>query len=511
MPRIKTLPRRSFLRGIGGVAVALPALEIMSHGGSASAGGSAAPARFLTSFVGTTTGRRHYLDDECCGDTVGGDRMTPDAEGADYDLKQALQPLGSEPWQYETGFGGDQPAFDIQSEFTIVSGLKVPWGSGSSIPAGGRTTLFHGSTITPQLAGCICDGRGRPATTPTVDQLVAEVVGGQTLFESLAYRVEAHNYSSGTASSNANMAAMSWKRDGMGGVVRVDPVVHPGLAWETLFTGFVPPDPAAAAAAAFELRTRTSVLDLVGESASRLSAKLGRTDQIRMEQHLDEIRSLETRLASISPPSSPECQQVPDPGQEWPITPGGGSVENETNKWSNEELRAEVLADLVHMAFVCDLTRVASFMFEHWKSYLNMAPAIGRTEDLHDLTHFGGPNTGIGPQSDSLAWHMKHFARLARKLKDTPDPDGTPVLDRTVMTMIFEGGWGADPEAGGIGPHSTENMIVMVAGGRALGLNPGRHINGGNDVHPASVLLAAAQACGVTEPLGDIDTPLAGL
>lgn len=510
MGRIKTLPRRSFLRGIGGIGVALPALEIMSHGQEARAGSDAPPARFLTSFVGTTTGRNHYLDDQCCGETVGGDRITPDIVGADYDLKQALQPLGAEAWQYQTGFGGDQPFYDIRSDFSVVSGLKIPWGSGASIPAGGRALPFHGTTITPQLAGCISSNRGYPALTPTIDQLVAEANAGQTIFDSLAYRVEAQNYSTGTASSNANMAAMSWKRDGNGGVVRVDPVVHPGLAWETLFTGFVPPDPAAAAAAAFELRTRTSVLDLVGQSATRLSAKLGRADQIRMEQHLDEIRSLETRLNAISPPGSPECEQVPDPGQEWPITPGGGSVENETNKWSNEELRAEVLADLVHMAFTCDLTRAASFMFEHWKSYLNMAPAIGRTEDLHDLTHFGGPNTGIGPQSDSLAWHVKHFARLAKKLKDTPDPDGTPILDRTVMTMIFEGGWGADPEAGGIGPHSTENMVVLVAGGRALGLNPGRHI-AGNEAHPAQVLLAGGQACGLDEPLGDITEPFAGL
>jgi hypothetical protein len=507
MGRILRLPRRAFLRGIGGVAVALPALEIMSTSRSAHAGGEA-PPRFLTSYVGTSTGRNHYIEDTCCTDLVASDRITPDIEGAGYDLKQALAPVGAVPWQYQTGYGGDQPAHDIQSELTVVSGLLVPWGDAGAIPPGGRLIGFHGTSVTPQLSGSICEDRGYAALTPTVDQLVAAAIGAGTAFESLAYRVEATEYYSG--GGGGNMGAMSWKRDGAGGIVRVDPVVHPGLAWESLFTGFVPPDPAEAAKVAFELAQRKTVLDLVGGSAQRLLGRLGAADRIRMEQHFDEIRALEQRLEELAPPGGALCEMLADPGQDWPIGPPGEDVETDSNKWSNEELRAEVFADLIHMAFVCDLTRVASLMFEHWKSYLNMYPATGHMVDLHDMTHFGGTGTGIGPQSDSLAWHIKHFARLVRKLKDTPDPDGVPILDRAVLTMVFEGGWGWDPEGGDVSPHSTENMIVLVAGGRALGLTPGRHVRG-NGAHPASVLLAGAQACGVTEPLGDISEPFVGL
>ncbi len=496
MTRVRTLPRRIFLRGAGGIALALPALEIMSTPRSARAGGDAIP-RFLTSYVGTSTGRNHYPDDTCCAELVISDRMTPDAEGPGYDLKQALRPVGPGPWQYENGFGGDQPAYDVQSELTLVSGLVVPWGDAGAIPPGGRHRNFHGLSVTPQLSGSICAASGSPPLAPTVDQLVAEAIGQDT--PALAYRVQA-------TVGGGNMSAMSWKRDGAGGVVRVDPVVDPGLAWETLFTGFVPPDPADAATLAFQLKQRRTVLDLVRGSAERLVARLGHTDRIRMEQHFAEIRALEERLGELAPPSSAQCQMLPDPGQNWPVSPPTGS----SYEWSNEELRAEVLADLIHMAFVCDLSRVASLMFGEWKSYLNMAPAIGYPHDLHALTHFGGDGTGIGPQSDSLAWHMKHFARLIRKLADTNDPDGVPIVDRTVLTMVFEGGVGFDPEGGDQSTHSTENMIVLVAGGRALGLTPGRHIRG-NGSHPAAVLLAAAQACGVTEPLGDISEPFSGL
>lgn len=507
MGRFERLPRRAFLRGIGGVAVALPALEIMTAPGPARAGAEPV-ARFLTSYVGTSIGRRHYVNDTCCGEFDAGDRITPDIVGPNYDLKQGLQPVGASPWQYLTGYGGDQPAYDVQSELTVVSGLQVPWGETGAIPPGGRWIGFHGTTVTPQLSGSICADRGDGALTPTVDQLVAEAVGPGSSFDALAYRVEVINYYSG--GGGGNQGAMSWKRGPDGEVVRVDPTTNPGFAWETLFTGFVPPDPAEAARVLFELRQRKTVLDLVGDSAQRLVARLGREDKVRMEQHFAEIRSLEQRLEELAPPGSPQCELLPDPGQEWTPGPAGEDVETTTNKWSNEELRAEIFADLIHMAFVCDLTRVASLMFEHWKSYINMYPATGHLVDLHDMTHFGGTGTGIGPQSDSLAWHIKHFARLIRKLKDTPDPDGTPILDRTALTMVFEGGWGFDPEGGDIDTHSTENMVVLVAGGRALGLTPGRHVPG-NGAHPAAVLLGAARACGMTEPLGDITEPFGDL
>ncbi len=507
MARIERLPRRAFLRGIGGAAVALPALEIMTTPGSARAG-SDTIARFMTSYVAASTGRSHYPNDVCCGTLEASDRITPSIEGADYDLKQALQPLGAAAWQYETGYGGDQPAYDVRDEITIVSGLEVPWGHDGAIPPAGRWVGFHGTSVTPQLSGTICSARGRPPLGPTIDQLVAETVGPGASIESLAYRVEVMDYYYGAG--GGTMGAMSWKRGADGDVVRVDPTVNPGFAWETLFTGFVPPDPAEAARLQFELQQRKTVLDLVGESAQRLVGRLGREDRLRMEQHFAEIRSLEERLQQLQPPSSPQCAMLADPGQDWAPGVPGESVETETNKWSNEELRAEIFADLIHMAFVCDLTRVASLMFEHWKSYINMYPATGHLADLHDTTHFGGSGTGIGPLSDAVAWHVKHFARLARKLADTPEPDGTSVLDRTVLTMVFEGGWGHDPETGDIGTHSTENMVVLVAGGRGLGLAPGRHVRG-HGAHPAAVLLAGARACGYEGPLGDVAEPFSGL
>ncbi len=504
MTRVRALPRRTFLRGAGGIALALPALEIMRSSPSARAGGGGSSvARYVNSYVGVSSGRSHYIDDTCCTELLQSDRITPDAEGPDYDLKQGLKPLGADPWFNERnpGFGGAQPAYDVQKHVSIVSGLKVPWATaGGSVPPGGRDVAFHGSSVLPQLCG------HRRATVPTVDQLVAEVAGEQT---TLAYRVEATDYYNGNTNHSAR--SMSFKRDRDGNVFTVEPVVDPGLAWQSLYMGFVPPDPAEAAKAAFERQIRLSVLDRVRDNAQRLSTRLGSADRIRMEQHFDEVRALEDRISQIAPPTTPLCDMLPDPGSSWPVgEPGGTQSGSDTASWSNEELRAEILVDLIHMAFVCNMSRVATLMFEHWGSAINVYPMIGIVTDLHSTSHFGNPGPGVSGQGDAIAWHMRHFARLVRKLADTPDEDGIALIDRTILTLLFEGGYGYDPEGNDSGAHSTENMVVVVAGGSGLGLTPGRHIRG-NEQHPASVLLACAQACGVTEPLGDITAAFEGL
>ena len=56
MPAIKKLPRRTFLRGLGGVAVALPLLEVMQSSSATAAGSGAIPKRYVFFYGGISTG-----------------------------------------------------------------------------------------------------------------------------------------------------------------------------------------------------------------------------------------------------------------------------------------------------------------------------------------------------------------------------------------------------------------------------------------------------------------------
>ena len=94
-----------------------------------------------------------------------------------------------------------------------------------------------------------------------------------------------------------------------GGLETVAPIVSPRLLFESLFTGFVPPDadPAAVAEAEFQLARRKSVIDLVKTDADRLLGRLGGTDRQRMERHFDELRQLEMRLDMLEPLPEGSC------------------------------------------------------------------------------------------------------------------------------------------------------------------------------------------------------------
>lgn len=490
---IRTIPRRSFLRGIGGIGLALPALEIMLPRKSR-AGGTLAPARYVIAFAGTSIGRDDGQYAES-GQTA--DLFVPDMIGAGYDLKRATMPLA-----------------DVKDEVSIVSGMTIPWDEGNGIPAAGRQVVFHESSMCP----LICGVRGTDeddATGPTSDQIVANAIAGDTPHSVLPVCVQAASYRGGSGGASGTLSY----RNGNDGLETVAPIVSPRLLFESLFTGFVPPDadPAAVAEAEFQLARRKSVIDLVKTDADRLVGKLGGTDKQRMERHFDELRELEMRLDMLEPLPEGSCALPRHPGDDPPI---GNSTETSDSEsydtsaaWSDEESRAIVITDLLHMALACDLTRSVALQYTYAHCWLNMYPVTGHTNDVHELGHSdpGDDSSPLEAMSDAIAWHTKHWARFVAKLRDTTDFDGRRMLDNTAIVLVFEGGHGYDPEGGENSVHSTENMAALIAG-RVGGLNPmgGKHIVAPGE-HPTRVITAAMQAVGAGSTLGEVDGVIAEL
>lgn len=475
------LSRRSFLRGTAGFAMALPALEAMN---ASAAGGNA--CRYFLGFAGTSTGFPGFDYD----------LLRPDTVGAGYDVKRALQPLAD---------------LGINDIVSVITGMEIPWGDAGSVPPGGRVRNWHAKSVAPLISGVRgADNGDEDAKGATSDQVAAAVLGQDTTHSALTYRVQAAYYRGSNGDGGAR-GRISYRDEGGGNIVPVDPIVSPRLAYESLFTGFVPDDPEAAAAALTALRRRKSAVDLVMEDAQALIPKLGAVDQQRMQRHFDELRDLETRLDEIDPSSASECQQLPDPGDDPPI---GNAVENgdtggyESNgAYSNEELRAEVLTDLIAMGFTCDIARVGSIMYTMSQCFLNANPLFGAPSDIHEIGHFGigGGETGLNGVSDGVAWHVHHFARLVAKLRDTPDIAGGTILDNSALVLVFEGGWGYDPESGdALNVHSSQNMPALIAG-HAGGLNPGGGVHVPHDGgHPTQVINTALRAVGIDQDMGEV-------
>jgi hypothetical protein len=476
--RQRILNRRAVLRGAGGVAIGLPFLELMFPRGVTA---QTAPKRYIVCFAGMSLGRDNAgkLTD-----------IVPDRVGTGFDLKPPLMPLAP-----------------IQDDVIVVSNLKIPVGG-----AGGRLGGFHKSSISPLLAGATPTSTAPNCNGPTSDQLVARDPGymGKTKIPFLSLRVQADSYRGG-----GNVGVISWRAAGQ----KNDPTVSPSLAFQNVFGTFTPPtggpampvDTADVAARDRLRREEKSVLDMVSGSAARLKARLGGPDLQRLERHFDEIRSLEQQLSTI-----PGDNPTPVPagqGCTSPMKPGTDpSIQLSTGAgleigYAGEEQRAQVLTGVIAKAMACDLTRVATLQYTCAQSFMNVQQLVGVQMDLHELAHLstiqGGQDVAQKKVMEMYGWHMKHFASLVSQLKSTIGSDGRPLLDNTVLVFVNEGGLGP-AEGKNPASHSTDNMMVITAGGRAGGLKTGRHIRANQD-HTAKVVLSAMNAAGVMAgSLGEI-------
>jgi hypothetical protein len=485
------LPRRTVLRALGGVAVGLPALECMldSHG-EALAQGAGLPKRYAIVFAGQALGGDEWEEDRYM---IAGERfqetghfIVPPETGAGYSVTTPLQPLAD---------------LGLMNDFSLVSGLRIPWSASSvepaDVPAGGAFRDFHGGGCGPLLCGTRSQSPSFMCRSATSDQIVAASNPGSGL-ASLVLRAQPAWYLSG--SSFAGRQYISYRGDD-------DPIeaqVSPLIVYRSLFDGFTPDDATESARHDFELRARRSVLSLITDKRQALVSRVGAADRVRLERHFDEIRQLELRIATM-PTGGGACQKPMAPPEDTAPgenNAGSGSDSIATNTgYSDEHGRARLLADLIHMAFVCDLTRVATLQVTVFQSHMNVFPVtemLGTPvrADLHECGHNGDQeNRGQLPVSLLLGWHASHYAYLLDKLKSTPEGAGT-VLDNSAVIFMPEAGHGIqlnDNESINQ-THSVDRMVLLV-GGRAGGLAPGRHI-AATGQHPGKVLLTAMQAVG---------------
>ena len=496
------LPRRTMLRALGGVAIGLPVLECMlNRNGDAYAQSGGLPLRYAIVFAGQAIGGDEWEEDksQVAGTriTQTGDFIVPAETGRGYTPTTPLKPLA------DLGLMGD---------FSLVSGLKIPFNTSSvdaaDVPLGGAFRDFHGGGAGPLLCGTRSTSASFTCRSATSDQVLAGESTGTTL-ASLVVRAQPVWYLSG--SEFAGRQYISYKGDGK----PVDAQVSPLIVYKSLFDGFTPGTSAGDAQHDFDTRARTSVLSLILAKRDKLIARVGAADKARLEQHFDEIRDLETRLGAMPVGGGMACQKPTQPGDDPAVggdNAGATSSEIATNTgYSDEDTRARLLADLVHMAFVCDLTRVATLQITSFQSHMNVYPITEKLglpvrADLHECGHNGDENNrGTLPVSTCLAWHLSHYAYLLDKMKKTTEGAGT-LLDNSAVIFMPEAGHGVQLNDGTSinQTHSVEKMVLLLAG-RAGGLAPGSHLATGGAHHPAQVLLSAMQAVGHTgDTLGEV-------
>lgn len=444
------IPRRGFLRGLAGASLALPFLESLRP--RIAHANTGAPLRYVVIVGGL---EQKYA--------------IPSGTGSGYTMPDALASLEA-----------------VRDQITLVSGIEVPTPNGGNapVPPAGRGHSLHGDIMPPLFTGYRTPTHA-VYEHATSDQVVAPVLASDTPFESLQFRAQPHNYkgsnggTGGVISARANGSAMT-------------PQTSPRLAWEQLTLGITPDDPSAAAEQMRRIARHKSVLDLVLDHGHHVQSRVSQADSVRMEQYFDDLRDLERRIEQLGGGSAGgNCIPLPDPGPD-PAQIDYPSPEHPgTTGYSNEDLRAEIFVDLIHMALACDLSRVASFQSTIEQCFMSTAPLWDVELEVHDVTHVDFPNRAE-VWSSILSWQASFFARLVSRLAET-DEGGAPMLDNTVVVYTNTGG-----QSG----HGSHDMTMAIAG-RPEVLRRGEHIRVPGTL-PGHVFQAAMQAVGVHEDFGEL-------
>jgi len=446
IPARAPLSRRTVLRGLG-TAVALPFLEAMlprSLGAiarGASSAIAARPLRFAFLFFPNGT---HFAEWGATG------------EGRNVVLPPLLEPLARH-----------------KEKILFLRGLSHR----------NATALGDGPGDHARSAACYLTG-AHPKKTPgadirngiSVDQVIAERIGGETPFPSLQLGCEGGRQSgqcdSGYACSYSSH--ISWAD----AHTPLSHEIDPRQLLDRLFLR----GPAEETVRAREerLATRRSILDFVQDDARRIETRLGVRDRRKLDAYLTGVRELERRIERAERLAELEARE--------------GAIELPERIPRDYGEHVKLQMELLVLALRLDLTRVVSFMLANEGSDRSF-PNLGIAEGHHHLSHHEGNAAKIDAIRRIDRYQNELFAHLLDRLAETDD-DGVPLLDSTILL------WGGAIRDGNA--HDHHDLPVLLAGGGNGAIAPGRLFRAPDHTPLCDLFLSLIRVAGAErESFGD--------
>ncbi len=409
--RNKTLSRRTLLRGAS-AAIGLPFLEAMTPSGLAAAG-AARPKRVAFFYVPNG---------------VVQDAWHPTKAGADFELPPSLEPLTQ-----------------VRDRISLFTGLDREFRGGTGVHAQAACSWLSSSPPSQALDGAF-------PTNITLDQVIAKEIGAETSLPSLELSTNNHTNTRETK----YFETVSW----LGPGYAATPEKDPREVWHRLFGKPNPKD--------------KGVLDLVLEDAKRLRAELGHGDQSKLDEYLDSVREVESRLDRATAaaekrgkPEMPQPKGIPQRRHDY----------------------IRLMGDLMILAFQQDITRVASLLVdpERWDTPRMYHGVFDDPQNHHVLTHTKGDDAEAKLRKIDR-FHVEQFAYVVEKMAATPDGDGT-LLDHCAVAL------GSGMGDGRV--HDYNNLPIVLAGDLGGRLRAGQHWKFDGKRPLADLWLALLQAMDV--------------
>jgi len=356
-----SLPRRTFLRGVG-AAVALPFLDAMVPALTATARTAASPQRRL-GFVYVPNGAIM-------------EQWTPTTTGRDFAFTPLLKPLEG-----------------YRDRLVVISSLARP-----------GVDADHALATSGWLSNAVAketEGQDFRAGT-TVDQIIAKQIGQDTPLPSLELATEdfagfVGGCSPGYACTYVN--TLSWATP----TTPLPMEINPRVVFERLFGGAGTLDQRLE-----RMRTRRSILDSVSASATALQQGLGAGDRVRLAAYLEDLREIERRIQRSEQNTTTDLAV--------PAAPIGVPDDFEEH--------VALMFDLLAIAYQADITRVFTFMMArdlHNRTY----PQIGVDEPHHGLSHHQNKADKMARFAKINAYHVSLLGKFLEKLQAIPDGDGS--------------------------------------------------------------------------------------
>ena len=393
----RSLPRRTFLKGLG-VTMALPMFDAMIPAQTAT---PEAIRRFGAVFVPLGARMDHW---------------TPSKTGSGFEFTELLKPVEAH-----------------RDSLVVVSNLfRPPHGAHS-----GSSTWLTGANIKETEAEDVRAGI-------SLDQVIAEKIGGDTQFRSLEVAIEdvaGYIGACDVGYSCTYINTISWKTP----TTPLPMEVNPRVLFERLFGGSGTPQERLA-----RRRQNASILDSIRADAKDLERGLGPRDQSRLSEYLDDVREIEQRIQKAE---KQNAASIEEPNQPIGIPQSYGE-------------HLTLMYDMLKIALQTDMTRVFTFMLAREVSQKNF-PELGLMDPWHHMSHHRMQPEMIAGLITIETYQMKMFSQFLDKLKKTPDGDGS-LLDHSVI--LFGSGMSESDN------HDPKNLPLLVAGKGVNLIQGDRHL-----------------------------------
>ena len=311
---------------------------------------------------------------------------------------------------------------------TPISGLHHPHGLGQAHECG--KIWLTGAKISQE--------GGAFRNTVSCDQLMADKTAPHTRFGSLELSI------------SRGETTLGWSRDG----VPLPAEDNPKTVFNRLFGAEV----GGIDAQKRRLDRRNSVLDAVLSDAKSFRKDLGGEDRTKLDEYLNAVRDVEVRTERLG-----AWLNVPKP-----------TVEKATaDKLQKNVSKAEAgeyyrtMYDLIVLALRTDMTRAVTYMSGSESNGLAI-PEIGIPQTRHELSHHNGDPEQMTRLSRSDTFIAEQFAYFLDQLGAVKEGDGA-LLDQTMV--LFGSGMSYGHS------HGNANLPLVLAGGKALGLKHGKHLD----------------------------------